>query len=321
VMPGSSSAEQHSHDPLEFAVVIPTLNEAKAIGLVLDEVLSIGVPKERVIVVDGYSTDGTREIAFSKGVKVVLQEGRGKAAAIRTALRYVETPIVVFMDGDFTYPAKYIPALVEKIREGFDLVLGTRKILEEGAQSAVYRFGNWVLTKVFNLLFATSLSDVLTGMYAVRTDILREMLFESKGFGIETEIVAHVASTGGSIAEMPIEYRRRVGEKKLRVRHGFSILTSIVRLSLRYNPLFFILLLGALLLIPGLGLGAFVAYHYFFRGVSYFVKGLTAVLLTVAGLQLLVAAAIVLYLKRLEIRLLKTLRQNRSGNVSEGLRE
>jgi len=312
-MSGSPSAEQSSNDLPEFTVVIPTFNEAKAIGLVLDEVLSVGVPRERIIVVDGYSTDGTREMASSKGVKVVLQEGRGKAAAIRTALRYVETPIVVLMDGDFTYPAKYIPALAEKIREGFDLVLGARKILEEGAQSAVYRFGNWVLTKVFNILFATHLSDVLTGMYAVRTDILREMLFESRGFGIEAEIVAHVASTGGSIAEVPIEYRRRVGEKKLRVRHGFSILASMVRLSLRYNPLFFILFLGALLLIPGLGLGAFVAYHYFFRGVSYFVKGLTAILLTVAGLQLLVAATIILYLKRLEIRLLKMLRQNRSG--------
>jgi len=72
MMPGSSSAEQRSHDPPEFTVIIPTLNEAKAIGLVLDEVLSVGVPKERVIVVDGYSTDGTREIASSKGVKVVL---------------------------------------------------------------------------------------------------------------------------------------------------------------------------------------------------------------------------------------------------------
>jgi len=305
----------------EFTVVIPTLNEAKAIGLVLDEVLSVGVPRERIIVVDGYSTDGTREIASSKGVKVVLQEGRGKAAAIRTALKYVTTPVVILIDGDFTYPAKYIPVLAEKIREGFDLVLGARKILEEGAQSAVYRFGNWVLTKVFNILFATHLSDVLTGMYAVRTDILREMLFESKGFGIEAEIVAHVASTGGSIAEVPIEYRKRVGEKKLRVRHGFSILASMVRLSFRYNPLFFILLLGALLLIPGLGLGAFVAYHYFFRGVSYFVKGLTAILLTTTGIQLLVAAAVVLYLKRLEIRLLKMLRQNRSWRVSEGLRE
>jgi len=291
----------------DLTVVIPTLNEAEAIGRVLDEVMAVGVPRENILVVDGGSTDGTVEIARSKGVRVIWQEGRGKTDAIKTASKHISTPYTLLMDGDYTYPAKHIPELYRKIREGYTLVIG-RRLFNPHTQPLVYRIGNKLLTTLFNLLFGTRLHDVLSGMYILRTEVLRELMYETRGFGIESEIAAHVASTIGSIAEVPIEYRRRLGEKKLSTRHGLQILREIIRLTWRYNPTFFIFTIGALLLIPGLSLGAYVAYHYLFTGIKYYVKGLIAIILTLAGSQSLLLAILSLYIKRMEFRIIRAVK-------------
>lgn len=282
-------------------VVIPTLNEAEAIGRVLDEVISAGIPKENILVVDGGSTDGTREIAASKGVKVIVQEGKGKAMAIKTALRFVRTPYVLFMDGDYTYPAAHICDLVKKLEEEYDFVIGRRQ-WNSSSQGLIYRLGNWALTKLFNTLFGSSLGDVLSGMYAARTDVLREVSFEMSHFSVESEIVAHMVNTGKKVTEIPIRYRKRLGEKKLGLLHGFGIAKDMFRLTWRYNPATLIFSLGALLLFPGLALGAYVAYNLLFEGVKYYFKGLLAVLLTTTGMISLLLAIMTVYMKRVEIR-------------------
>jgi len=300
---------------VKYLVVIPVLNEVKAIGFVLDEVLSIGISRDNVVVVDGGSTDGTREVVFSRGVKLVVQLGEGKSGAIKTAATLANGfDYVVVMDGDYTYPAKYIPILVEKAcREGYDLVIGARRKLELGAQSVLYRFGNKVLSTVFNILFGTKLSDVLSGMYVVRSDVLKEISFESRGFSIESEIVSHAVSQGYRVSEVPIEYRRRldVSAKKLKIFHGVHIFLEIVRMAWRYNPTFFIFILGSLMIIVGLPLGLYVAYHYFFTGIKYYVKGLVAIILTLAGFQSLLLAILSLYMKRSELRIMRELRRSR----------
>lgn len=295
-----------------ITVVIPTLNEVEGIGLVIDELLSEGINKDRILVVDGGSTDGTVDVVISKGVNLIPQEGRGKAAAIATAVKFINTPYTAILDGDHTYPAKYVkPLLMKALEGGYDEVLGARKYVNE-AQPPLYRIGNYVLTKVFNTLFGTKLSDVLTGMYVVRTSKLREVSFEMSGFSVEVEVAAHIASTSQRISEVPIEYRPRLGIKKLGVFDGVRIARDIIRLTWRYNPAFFVFLLGSLLLIPGLALGSWVAYHYFITGIKYYVRGLIAIMLTLAGFQSLIAALITLYVKRFELRVLRKLEEIRS---------
>jgi len=294
----------------EVTVVIPTLNEVRAIGRVLEEVLALGIPRENVVVVDGGSTDGTVEVASSYGVVVLPQEGRGKADAVRTALKYVRTPYVVVMDGDYTYPARYIPKLLEALTSGdCDLVVGAR-VLGEGSQGVLFRFGNRVLTAFFDIMFGARLRDVLSGMYASRLADLREVGFEMGGFSLESEVVAHFASLG-RVCEVPIEYRPRLDPeaKKLRVVHGLRIALDMLRLTWRYNPVFTIFALGALLLIPGLALGAWVGYHYLFTGVKYYVKGLIAIVTTLVGLLFLALAIIALYIRRTELRLRRYIRE------------
>ena len=294
---------------MDYVVVLPTLNEREGLAKTLDELFAVGVPPGRVLVVDGGSTDGTCDEARERGVRCVLQEGRGKADAIRTALKLVDADVVVAMDADFTYPAEYIKELLAR---DCDEVIGARKMLEPGSQRLVYRLGNWVLTKWFNLLFGTGLSDVLSGMYAVRKSAVADMEFSSRDFSIESEIAAHIASTGGTICEVPIRYRRRVGAKKLSVKHGFQIARDMFLLALRYNPAFLISLAAALLAVPGLLLAAWVAYKWIFLGVKHYVWGIIAFALIAGGAAAGAVAALTLYLKRMEMRLMRLLRRRDS---------
>ena len=305
-MPGCSS--QH-HAPASGAVtvVIPTLNEEQAIGKVIEELKACGWSD--ILVVDGGSSDSTREIAESMGARVVLQEGRGKADAVRTALKHVATPYIVVMDGDYTYPARHINELIREAEEkGLDEVIGARVRGRENIP-LVNRFGNWVITKAFNLLFATHLSDVCSGMYLVRTDAAREVGFEAKGFSVEVEIAAHIASTTRKIGEVPIEYRPRIGEPKLGKRHGIRIMADAVRLALRYNPVFLLFASASLVLVPSVALAAWVGYRWLLLGVKHYVWGIIAVVGLGVGVISFLLAVMSLYLKRLELRILDRIQQ------------
>ncbi len=295
----------------DYLVVIPVLNEAKALPIVLGELIEAGVSRDRVLIVDGGSTDKSREIAESLGFRVILQEGRGKAMAIKTALEKTSSDCYVFMDGDYTYSAKHIHDLLDYLARGYDLVIGSRVFIERGAQSLLYRVGNKLLTLFFKVLFGVKLSDVLSGMYAAKLSMLREVGFELSGFSVESEIVAHAVTLGYRVAETPITYRRRIGEKKLRVKHGFKIALDMVRLTWRYNPVFLIFVLGALMLIPGLYLDIFVLYRWLFHGVIHHIRALAGITLSGLGVLCLLLSVLSLYLKRFEIRVLRAVREIR----------
>jgi len=295
----------------DYTVVIPVLNEAEALPRVLSELIESGVPRERVLIVDGGSTDGSREIAESMGFKVTLQRGRGKGTAIKTAIEVTNSNCYVFMNGDYTYPARHVYDLLERLRSGCDLVIGSRVYVERGAQSFTYKLGNMILSLFFRVLFGTNLHDILSGMYAVRSRLLRELGFEFSGFSVESEIVTHAVTLGFKVTEIPIIYRRRIGKKKLSVKHGFKIAVDMVRLTWRYNPVFLIFTLGALMLIPGLYLDLFVFYRWFYYGVVHHVRALAGITLSGLGVLSLLLAILSLYLKRFEIRVMRSMREFR----------
>jgi len=293
-------------DRSSVTVVIPTLNEREAIGKVLDEVMSCGYTN--ILVVDGGSTDGTVEIVRSKGVKLVFQEGKGKADAIATALRYVETPYVVIMDGDYTYPAKHIDDLVKALIERrCDEVIGAR-LYGEGHRP-IFRFGNRVLTTWFNLLFGTKLRDVLSGMYALKIDAVKDMLFEMKGFSVESEIAAHIASMGGKICEVAIEYRKRLGKKKLGIKHGILIALDMLRLAYRYNPATLFLAASLLALLVGGAILVHVAIDYLLHGIKHHVRALIGLGIASAGFVGAMLSLFAVFVKRMELRLYRRIRE------------
>ncbi len=286
----------------DIEVVIPTLNEEEAIGRVLDEIYSVGIKPDQVLIVDGHSTDRTREIAKEKGAKVILQEGKGKADAIKTAIKYITRPYMLVMDGDYTYPATEIPKLVRKANESFDEVIGARLYGRENIP-LLHRFGNWIITRIFNLFFGAKLRDVLSGMYLVKLNLVQNLPIESKGFSIEVDIAAKVASITGKIAEVPIHYRERIGKKKLKMIHGALIVKDIIKLAWRYNPAFIILVLGALLFIPGLVINLWVLARLLFYGIKHQIWAIIGTLILSSGVLTLALAVITIYLKRFEYRI------------------
>lgn len=259
-----------------ITVILPTLNEAQALPKVVEELKAAGY--HDIIVVDGGSTDGTVEEAQRLGLRVIGQYGKGKGMALRTALMYVDTPYVAVLDADYTYPPAELNKLVPLLRH-YDIVTGAR----QGKMPAPYKLGNRILAWLFRLLFGTDLRDPLTGMYAARTEVLREAATEARGFELEVEILAKALANGARVAEVPIQYRERIGKKKLKPWHGAGIALKAVELAYRLNPALFLTLIGALMLIPAVALGGWVAYRYFYQGVPHYMLGLAALLMLVIG--------------------------------------
>ena len=214
-------------------VVIAALNEAPGIGLTIAEMKDI-VGDVSVLVVDGRSTDRTVEIAKNLGAKVISQDGIGKGDALAKALEHIDLNVdyVILTDADYTYPAEYIPAMIKILQENplIGMVCGNRfnGNVDKEALRGVFHIGNTLLALVHNALNGVPLEDPLTGLRVIRAKALRGWLVKSKGFDIEVELNHLVERRGFTIREIPICYRIRLGEKKLKIIHGATILKRIM---------------------------------------------------------------------------------------------
>jgi len=290
----------------DVTVILPTLNEVEAIGLVIDELKAEGY--RNILVVDGYSSDGTVDVALSKGVKVIYQHGRGKAGAVKTGIENASTPYIVFMDADHTYDPRDISKLLAHA-VNYDEIIGFR--IDKRNIPLLNRFGNWIITKVFNILTGSNLSDVCSGLYILKTEKARNLDIESGGFSIEAEIAIQVASHG-SITEVPIAYRRRIGKPKLRsFKHGLEILSTIIRLARYYNPPLLIASTMASAIIPGLAIYLWVIYRLLVYGVWHSGWALLASVLVIFGGQGLILSMITLLMKRMERRIIRMIEGGR----------
>jgi dolichol-phosphate mannosyltransferase len=237
-------------DRSEVTVIVPTLNEEKSIGLVIQDLQFEGFSK--ILVVDGNSVDNTVMNAKNYNVEIIQQKGKGKAGAIKTALEVIKTPYLVLIDGDSTYNPNEIDRLLEKALI-YNQVIGARQ--NRVNIKRINRFGNNVINGIFNIFFGTDLSDVCSGMYCLKTDFAKNMPLNSDGFDIEAEIAAH-CSNSNSIKEVPISYNKRIGIQKLNsFRDGFKIISTILTLGRKFNPIvFYSFLLAVIFGIPGLAL-------------------------------------------------------------------
>jgi glycosyltransferase involved in cell wall biosynthesis len=287
----------------EVTVVIPVLNEEKAICMVLDEVRAAGY--ENVLVVDGYSVDGTVKLAETRGVPIVSQNGADKTGAVKTAVDFVKTPYMLVMDGDYTYCAKDIERFLN--HDGrYVQVVGVRN---RAYMNWVHRAGNWMITRSFDLLLGAGLSDVCSGMYLLKTDIARELEFNSKRFRTEVEVIAQTVRHG-DVTEVPVNYRPRVGKRKLSTwRNGFDILWSVFGLARSYNPIFFFSLLAALATVPGALAVGWALYSKLFLGTWEFNWLLFGSILCLFGGLGWAVATISVLLKRMERRIMRSIKK------------
>ena len=221
-----------------ISVVIASLNEEEGIGQTLEE-LSQFLSDSHLLVVDGNSVDRTVEIAKNMGADVTLQDGKGKGDALCQGIKQLGPSVryIVFTDADYTYPAEYIPKMVEVLDQDPEvgMVIGDRfKGGLDFGKSVTNPFyvGNRLIALAQHALNGIKLNDPLSGLRVVRADVLKSWKPKSKGFDVEAEINFVVERQGYRIVEIPIDYRSRLGEKKLKVRHGLGILKRIVAESL-----------------------------------------------------------------------------------------
>jgi len=214
-------------------VIIAALNEEEGIGPTIAELKNY-LYKAKFLVVDGNSVDKTALVAKSLGAEVIFQDGRGKGDAFAKAVEHIEkdTDYVVITDADFTYPAKHIPEMIKMLDKDPDIgmVCGNRFTDDLNPRALRDRFfvGNRLLAFTHNFLNGVQLVDPLTGLRVVRACILRGWRVQSKGFDIEVELNHRVEREGFGIAEIPIQYRERLGKKKLGVRHGAEIFRRMI---------------------------------------------------------------------------------------------
>jgi len=218
-------------------VILAALNEEAGIRLSLAE-LKMVLGDSKHLVVDGNSVDRTAKFAEEMGAEVLFQNGSGKGQAIAQAIKHVNSDIqyVVFTDADYTYPVKCLPEMIRILEENPEvgMVTGNRftHSLTLSAMKSFFFVGNRILAWTQCLINGVHLNDPLTGLRVIRWRILKNWEPKSKGFDIEAEINHRVEKKGYRIVEIPIQYRNRVGAKKLRLRHGFTILRRILAESL-----------------------------------------------------------------------------------------
>lgn len=213
------------------AVIIPALNEAGTIGAVINEIprqhLAASGYLVRILVIDNGSTDGTADIAREMGAEVIVEPRRGKGKAMITGFGACDADYIFMIDADCTYPAASIPDMLDLLRrDSSSVVIGSRLkgTIEKGAMSRLNRVGNSLLTMMANILYRGKTSDLCTGLWGFRGEVLKGLTLSAGGFDLEADLFIQLSRGGHSMGDVPITYRRRPTRQKLQsIRDGLRI--------------------------------------------------------------------------------------------------
>jgi glycosyltransferase involved in cell wall biosynthesis len=198
------------------SVIIPTYNEAHAIGRVLADLPSNLVTE--VIVVDSNSTDGTPDLARKMGAQVIQEPRRGYGRACLTGIANTGNPdVIVFLDGDYSDRPSELPILLAPIIEGrADITLGSRLQTRRSRGALPWHqvIGNRLAARLIGLLYGLKISD-LGPFRAVRADVLRALALEENTYGWAVEMILKGALAGLRVVEVPVSYYPRIGKSKI----------------------------------------------------------------------------------------------------------
>ena len=195
------------------------MNEEASIGRVIDEVRkALGPRVLEILVVDTDSRDRTREIATAKGARVVPEPRRGYGRAYKTGFHEARGTYIAALDADLTYPADRLPDFLNALEsDRADFVSGDRMSHLGGeAMSGMHRIGNAILNAAFRLLYRARIHDSQSGMWMFRRAILPRLRLVHDGMAFSEELKIEAIRNGFRFLEIPVDYRVRVGDKKIR---------------------------------------------------------------------------------------------------------
>ncbi|ACR02483.1 glycosyltransferase family 2 protein [Thauera aminoaromatica] len=221
----------------QVSIVLPAHNESTPIGNVVMRIQAL-LPEAEVVVVDDGSNDGTGEAATKAGARVVRHPySKGNGAAIKTGARAASGDVIVFMDADGQHDPADIPALLARLDEGYDIVVGAR---QAGSQASLGRgIANRFYNRLASYMTGHKVEDLTSGFRAVRADKFREFLYLlPNGFSYPTTSTMAFFRAGYSVAYEPIHAARRVGKSHIRPLHdGLRFLLIIFKIGTLYSPL------------------------------------------------------------------------------------
>jgi glycosyl transferase family 2 len=254
-LPDSAAASR----PVDVSVVIPCLNEANSLAYCVDKATDAfrkaGLSGE-VVVADNGSTDGSVQIAEEHGARVLRVSERGYGAALRAGIAAARGPFIIMGDADDSYDFADVPRFVEKLREGFDVVMGNRFHggIKPGAMPSLHKyFGNPGLTAVLNLLFHVGIGDSYCGMRGFSRALYDRLDVRSSGMEFALEMIIKSAQIGARITEIPVILWP---DKRGRAPHlrSFRDGWRSLRFMLLYAPNWLFFLPGASLIGVGLAI-------------------------------------------------------------------
>jgi len=231
----------------KLTILIPCHNEEKGIGKVIDAVpmtvlRRFGL-KVEIIVIDNNSTDSTAQVALAKKVTVITEVKKGKGNAILAGFNSIssDTKYIVMLDGDNTYKPKEIIRLVEPLVNNFcHVVVGSRLggKMKKNSLKFKNRIANWGYTFLVRQFYQANITDVLSGYFAWKKEVIDKLLphLKSEGFEIEMEMITKISRLGFTMYSVPITYDEREGKTKIEaINDGIRILTMFLK-NLTWSP-------------------------------------------------------------------------------------
>ena len=252
------------------AVVIPCHNEERSIGKVVED-FRRAVPHALIVVVDNASTDATALRATEAGATVLHESRPGKGFAVVRGFRATrDADFVVLVDGDDTYPAEAVHDLLDGLRSGADMTIGTRlSSFDDGAYRRGHTFGNRLFIHIVRVLFGVQTRDLFSGYRAFTQRFLMLSPLIARGFELEAELSMQALAGSFVVTEVPIHYRAR-GEgsvsKLNTLRDGYRILVALLAFFRDYRPLSCFGGLAVLLWVCSAMSGAVVVQQYLETG-------------------------------------------------------
>lgn len=274
----------------DVCVLLPTLEEAETIGTVIDGFRTEGF--EHILVVDGNSSDNTRDIARKHGADVIVQSGRGKGQAVREGVEYIDQPYVLMADGDGTYRPADATQMLDPLFDGrAEHVIGNRFAdMEESAMTRLNQVGNHLINRLFSVIHGRNLEDILSGYRAFTRESFERFNLEADGFGIETELAVECVRQSVSTEVVPIRYKARPGGSETNLhplKDGGRIILTLYTLARTNNPIFYFGTVASVGLAVGIGVGGFVGYEHFVNGITREVLALFSAFIILLSVQVL----------------------------------
>ena len=206
---------------VSVTVILPTLNEEEGVGDTIDAIPKKFCKKLEILIVDGNSSDKTREIALKKGARVHIEPRKGYGRAYRTGFAIASGDIIITMDADCTYPAEKIHELVKVlIDRDLEFITCDRLTLaEDGAMSGLHGFGNWALSITGRMLFWNGIKDSQSGMWVFKKSMFENPKLRPTNDGMplseEIKILARKHIGKSKAIEISVPYRPRVGDAEI----------------------------------------------------------------------------------------------------------